>query len=282
MTPTDFDYLTSELKRRSGIVIGKDKMYLLESRLSPLARKEGLASIDELVGMVRKRRDERLMASIVDAMTTNETFFFRDKTPFDHLTNKVLPELTASKNGRPIRILCAACSTGQEPYSIAMLLDQTPSLAGNSRVEIVATDISERVLEKARAGLYSQFEVQRGLPIKFLMSYFRQQGEIWSLSDSIKSKVTFKPLNLLDPLKAIGSFDIVFCRNVLIYFDMSTKRDILNRLAQQMTDRSYLILGAAETVVGVTDNFTATKDHRGLYEKSDGTQRGRPGAFRAA
>lgn len=274
MNPTDFDFVTSELKRRSGIVIGRDKLYLLESRLSPLARKEGLSSIEELISVVRTRRDERVMTQIVDAMTTNETFFFRDKTPFEHLEQTVLPALTAARPGHRIRILSAACSTGQEAYSIAMMLDQNPALTRGANVEIVATDISDRVLDKARAGLYSQFEVQRGLPIKLLMKYFTQQGDLWKLSDSIRSQVTFRKLNLLDSLNGLGNFDVVLCRNVLIYFDMQTKRDILNRISKQMNEKSFLLLGAAETVVGITDAFTANKEKRGLYEKSADGARG--------
>lgn len=274
MNPTDFDFVTSELKRRSGIVIGRDKLYLLESRLSPLARKEGLTSIEELISVVRMRRDERLMAQIVDAMTTNETFFFRDKTPFDHLEKVVLPELTASRPGHRIRILSAACSTGQEPYSIAMMLDQNPALTRGASVEIIATDISDRVLEKARTGLYSQFEVQRGLPIRLLMKYFTQQGDMWKMNDMIRSQITFRKLNLLESLNGLGSFDVVLCRNVLIYFDLPTKRDILTRLSKQMNDKSYLLLGAAETVVGVSDAFIANKENRGLYEKAPAGARG--------
>ena len=274
MNPTDFDYITSELKKRSGIVIGQDKLYLLESRLSPLARKEGLTSMDELVSVVRTRRDERLMAQIVDAMTTNETFFFRDKTPFEHLEKVVFPALTKAGSSNRIRILCAACSTGQEPYSIAMMLDQNPQIARGAHVEIVATDISDRVLEKAKAGVYSQFEVQRGLPIKSLMTYFTQQGDLWKISDKLRTNVSFRKLNLLDPLTGLGSFDIVLCRNVLIYFDMPTKRDILARLSRQMSDKSYLLLGAAETVVGVCDAFVANKETRGLYEKQPAAARG--------
>lgn len=283
MNQSDFDFVTSELKRRSGIVIGPDKMYLLESRLSPIARKEGLDSIDELIGMVRRRRDEAMMKTIVDAMTTNETFFYRDKTPFDHLEQTILPALKESRPGQRLRILCAACSTGQEPYSIAMMLDQKPELTGGMPVEIVAVDISDRVLDKARAGVYSQFEVQRGLPIRTLMTYFTQQGDVWKLSDTIRSRVAFRNVNLLDPLAGLGKFDVVFCRNVLIYFDLETKRDILKRVSAQMNEKSFLLLGAAETVVGVVDCFAPNKSARGLYEKSNGQTAGttRPG-IRAA
>ena len=214
MNQIDFDFVTTELKRRSGIVIGKDKLYLLESRLSPIARKEGLDSIEELIGSVRRRRDEVLMKTIVDAMTTNETFFFRDKTPFDHLEKVILPSIRANRPGQRVRILCAACSTGQEPYSIAMMLDQNPNLTGGAPVEIQAVDISDRVLEKARAGVYSQFEVQRGLPIRTLMTYFTQQGDVWKISDAIRSKVSFRNVNLLEPISSLGKFDVIFCRNV--------------------------------------------------------------------
>lgn len=283
MNQIDFDFVTTELKRRSGIVIGKDKLYLLESRLSPIARKEGLDSIEELIGSVRRRRDEVLMKTIVDAMTTNETFFYRDKTPFDHLEKVILPSIRANRPGQRIRILCAACSTGQEPYSIAMMLDQNPNLTGGAPVEIQAVDISDRVLEKARAGVYSQFEVQRGLPIRTLMTYFTQQGEVWKLSDAIRSKVSFRNVNLLEPISSLGKFDVIFCRNVLIYFDLPTKRDILSRLSQQMNDDAFLLLGAAETVVGVVDHFAPNKEHRGLYQKSDAAGKGRSGgAIRAA
>lgn len=265
MNSVDFDFVAGLLKQRSGIVLTADKLYLLESRLSPLARKEGLPSIDDLVKVVRARRDERLIADVIDAMTTNETFFYRDKTPFDHLKEIVLPALAAARRGGRIRIWCAACSTGQEPYSIAMMLDQQPALTGGVPVEIIATDISDRCLVKARAGLYSQFEVQRGLPIQQLMAYFSQQDDQWRISDRMQSQVSFRKLNLLDPFTQLGKFDVVFCRNVLIYFDAPTKTDILNRIAAQTAPGGFLMLGAAETVIGVTNAFETAQERRGLY-----------------
>ena len=165
MNSQDFEFVSQLLRKRAGIVLTGDKMYLLESRLAPLARKEGLPSIDDLIHVVRARREERLIGQLVDVMTTNETFFFRDKTPFDHLKDAIFPVLAQARKGSRIRIWCAACSTGQEPYSIAMMLDQNPSLTGGVPVEIVATDISDRCLERARQGLFTQFEVQRGLPV---------------------------------------------------------------------------------------------------------------------
>ncbi len=268
MNSQDFDFISGLLKKRAGIVLTPDKMYLLESRLAPLARKEGLPSIDDLVTVVRTRREERLITLVVDVMTTNETFFFRDKTPFDHLKEAIFPALSQARRGSRIRIWCAACSTGQEPYSIAMMLDQNPMLTGGVPVEIIATDISDRVLEKARSGLYTQFEVQRGLPIQMLMHYFTQQDDQWRISDRLRGMVSFRKLNLLEPMGGLGKFDVVFCRNVLIYFDQPTKAEILGRIGEQLNPNGYLMLGAAETVIGVTTAFEPAQDRRGLYKLS--------------
>jgi chemotaxis protein methyltransferase CheR len=262
----DFDFVSQLLRKRAGIVLTGDKMYLLESRLAPLARKEGLPSIDDLIQVVRARRDERLITQVVDVMTTNETFFFRDKTPFDHFKEAIMPALVPARRGQRIRIWNAACSTGQEPYSLAMMLDQSPALAGGVPVEIIATDISDRCLERARQGLFTQFEVQRGLPIQMLMHYFTQQDDHWRISEKIRSMVTFKKLNLMDPSFTLGKFDVVFCRNVLIYFDGPTKADVLNRIANCMNPGGFLMLGAAESVIGITQAFENSNDRRGLYK----------------
>lgn len=266
MNSQDFDFVSQLLRKRAGIVLTPDKMYLLESRLAPLARKEGLPSIDDLIQVVRTRRDERLITQVVDVMTTNETFFFRDKTPFDHLKEAILPALSQARRGSRIRIWCAACSTGQEPYSIAMMLDQQPSLTGGVPVEIVATDISERCLERARQGLFTQFEVQRGLPIQMLMHYFTQQDDHWRISERMRSQVSYRKLNLMDPAYTLGKFDVIFCRNVLIYFDGPTKGEVFNRLSQSLNPGGFLMLGAAESVIGLTTAFESAKDRRGLYK----------------
>ena len=278
MNSTDFEFVSGLLRRRAGIVLTADKTYLLESRLAPLARKEGLNSIEDLLQVVRARRDERLITALVDVMTTNETFFFRDKTPFELMKSTVLPKLVEENRPR-LRIWCAACSTGQEPYSLAMMLDENPSLVGGKQVEILATDISTRVLEKAKSGLYSQFEVQRGLPIQMMMKYFRQKDDLWQISDKIRSMVTFREFNLMDSPRGLGQFDVIFCRNVLIYFDAPTKGKVLENLAGIMQPKGYLLLGAAETVIGVTKKFEATKERRGLYQVVDSRP---PGAIRAA
>jgi len=273
VTPVDYEYLRKFLKDRSGLDLSADKQYLVESRLIPLARKAGLNGIDELVAAI-KNGNGALGGEVVDAMTTNETFFFRDKLPFDHLRETVIPALLQARaSRRSLRIWCAASSTGQEPYSIAMCLKEMGAQLAGWRIEIIATDLSPSVLEKCRAGIYSQFEVQRGLPIQLLVKHFKQTGELWQLNPDIRAMTQFKQLNLLQDFSHLGTFDIVFCRNVLIYFDQDTKIDVFKRLAKVMEPDGFLSLGAAETVVGLTDAFKPHPDKRGLY---------RPNALRAS
>jgi len=264
VTPLDYEFLRKLLKERSGLDLSSDKQYLVESRLIPLARRVGLAGIAELVAKM-KTGSEALTAEVAEAMTTNETFFFRDKIPFDHLRETVLPELMRARaNRRSLRIWCAASSTGQEPYSIAMCLKEFAALAG-WRVEIVATDLSQAVLEKSRAGIFSQFEVQRGLPIQMLVKHFTQIGELWQLNADIRAMVQHRQLNLLQDFSHLGTFDVIFCRNVLIYFDQDTKVGIFDRLARMIEPDGVLALGAAESVVGISDAFKPYPERRGLY-----------------
>ncbi len=266
MTPLDYDYLRKCLKARSGLVLSADKQYLVESRLLPVARKAGLANLGELVGALKIAHDPALMTAVVEAMTTNESFFFRDKTPFEHFRLTIMPALLAARrNSRAIRIWCAAAACGQEPYSLAMCLKEIESEIAGWRIELLATDLSGEVLEKARAGLYTQFEVQRGLPIQLLIKHFAQFGELWQVAPDIRAMVRYRQLNLLADFSQLGMFDLIFCRNVLIYFDQDTKTDVLNRLARVTASDGYLVLGAAETVVGLTDRFKMVPDKRGLY-----------------
>ncbi|MCR6735470.1 MAG: protein-glutamate O-methyltransferase CheR [Afipia sp.] len=263
MTPLDYEYLQKLLKDRSGLLLSSDKQYLIESRLLPLARKAGLSSIGELVQKI-KSGSEALTVDVVEAMTTNETFFFRDKIPFENVRDIVLPQLLKARaNRRSIRIWCAAASTGQEPYSLAMILKE--ALPPGWRAEIVATDLSLEVLEKAKSGMYSQFEVQRGLPIQMLVKHFKQVGDVWQLNPDIRAMVRYQQTNLLQDFSHFGVFDIIFCRNVLIYFDQATKVDVFNRLQRVTEPDGYLFLGAAETVIGLTDAFRAAPDLRGVY-----------------
>jgi chemotaxis protein methyltransferase CheR len=202
---------------------------------------------------------------VVDAMTTNETFFFRDKTPFDIFEQTILPELIARKRGGTIRVWCAAASTGQEPYSLAMVAEAMGARMGGCKLEILGTDISERCLEKAKAGSYTQFEVQRGLPVQMLLKHFRKDGDAWRIDDRLKANIRFRPMNLLDDFRGLGRFDVIFCRNVLIYFDQKTKKQVLERMSSQVEGPGYLLMGAAETVLGVTDTFKPINGQRGLY-----------------
>jgi chemotaxis protein methyltransferase CheR len=268
VTPPDYEYLRKLLRDHSGLDLSADKQYLIESRLLPLARKTGIAGITELVQKM-KNGSASLVTQVVEAMTTNETFFFRDKVPFDHFRDTIMPEILQARAGRKsIRIWCAAGSTGQEPYSLAMCLKEMSGALGGWRVEIIATDLSQEVLEKSKAGIYSQFEVQRGLPIQLLVKYFRQTGEFWQINADLRAMVQHRQLNLLHDFSQLGAFDVIFCRNVLIYFDQDTKINIFNRLAKQMEPDGFLVLGAAETVVGLTDVFKPFPDRRGLYRPS--------------
>ncbi|NVN87827.1 MAG: protein-glutamate O-methyltransferase CheR [Rhodopseudomonas sp.] len=265
MTPLDYEYLQKLLKERSGLMLSADKKYLLESRLLPLARKAAVPGISELVQKMRAG-SEALIHDVVEAMTTNETFFFRDKTPFDHFKDSVIPELIQARAGRrSLRIWCAAASTGQEPYSLAMILKDMAAALSGWRIEIIATDLSPEVLEKSKAGLYTQFEVQRGLPIQSLVKHFKQVGAMWQLNADTKALVQFRQFNLLQDFTSLGKFDVIFCRNVLIYFDQAAKTDIFNRLMRVNEPDGYLFLGAAETVVGLTDSYRVCPKRRGVY-----------------
>jgi chemotaxis protein methyltransferase CheR len=265
VTPPDYDYLRKILKDLSGLDLSADKQYLIESRLLPLARKSGMSDICELVQKM-KGGSQTLIDQVVEAMTTNETFFFRDKMPFDHFRQAIMPEMLRARASRKtIRIWCAAASTGQEPYSIAMCLKEMGAALAGWRIELLATDLSEEVLEKSRSGIYSQFEVQRGLPIQLLVKYFRQMGELWQISPELRGMVQHRQLNLLHDFSRLGSFDVIFCRNVLIYFDQDTKTNIFGRLAEAMEPDGFLLLGAAETVVGLSEVFKPFLDRHGLY-----------------
>ncbi|MGO1117889.1 CheR family methyltransferase [Rhodovibrionaceae bacterium A322] len=266
MNTSDFQYIADLLKTRSGLVLGPDKAYLLESRLNPVARKYEKQDLEDLIRDMRLQRREPMIKDVVEAMTTNESFFFRDMKPFDQFRDKVLPRLLQARaNSKHIRIWSAACSSGQEPYSLAMILkEQAVKLAG-WRIEIIATDLSTEILDKAKKGVYTQFEVQRGLPITLLMKYFKQDGDRWMISDDIKNMINYRVFNLLDSPASMGTFDVVFLRNVLIYFDQPTKTKVLEGVARQMRDDGNLYLGGAETVLGVTDKFAMIQGERGLY-----------------
>jgi len=266
MTGDDFEFLCRLLKDRSGLILTRDKAYLLESRLLPVARKRNMKSLDELIAALRQRPDNDLIRVVVEAMTTNESFFFRDIKPFDQFRSFVLPQLMRARAAKKsIRIWSAACSSGQEPYSLAMILSEEKDKLAGWQFEIVASDLSNDILEKAQAGAYSQFEVQRGLPIQLLVKYFKQNGERWQIDQGLRNAIKFRTLNLLDDFSALGHFDVIFCRNVLIYFDQPTKSLVLERMARLLPHDGYLYLGGAETVIVITDKFQAIAEQRGIY-----------------
>jgi len=272
MRPGDFDLLSKLVKEQSGLVLTQDKAYLLESRLMPVARKRGMKGLEELSDTLRARNEEALINEVTEAMTTNESFFFRDIKPFELFREHVLPHLTKNRADRKsFRVWCAAASSGQEPYSIGMTIREEAAKLARWRTEIVGTDISREILEKASSGLYSQFEVQRGLPIQLLLKYFEKNEDMWQADAALRAMVTYKEYNLLDDLRALGNFDVVFCRNVLIYFDQDTKGRVLEQISRLMPDDGVLFLGGAETVLGISDKFKPIPGFRGVYCKSDST-----------
>ncbi len=268
-------YFFKLLHEESGLLLDESKKYLLETRLEPLAAQEGFRSIDDLGRNMIQRRNSLLRQKVVDAMTTNETLFFRDKTPFSVLKEEVIPKLMKlNERTRSIRIWCAACSTGQEPYSVAMTLREMAQDLRGWRVKIVATDIAEHVLRQGRSGRYSQHEVQRGLPTPLLVRYFSQVGANWDVKPEIKSMVEFRKLNLLSSLVSMGTVDVAFCRNILIYFDVKTKRGVVERIGKILSPEGVLFLGGSESLLGVTTSMARIKATKGSYYQKNGTQNG--------
>jgi len=272
LEPQDFQFLSNLVRARSGLVLTEDKHYLLESRLLPLIRRLKLESISALVAQLRTRPDEAVLVEINEAMTTNETSFFRDAKPFDQFRQITLPHLIANAKNGKIRIWSAACSTGQEPYSLAICVLEEAAKLGGIKVEIIATDIASHVLKKAEEGLYTQFEVQRGLPIMLMVKYFEQRGDKFRIRDNVRALVTYQQANLLENVGNLGQFDMVFCRNVLIYFDVPTKAKALLGIHGQTLPHGALCLGSAETIYGVTDKFkpaSADEKARGIYFRQE-------------
>lgn len=284
LTHDTFAFVADVVRRRSAIQLEAGKEYLVESRLLPLARDAGHAGVDAYVRAVRAAQREQDLAQIVDALTTNETSWFRDNTPFSALRTHIVPALRAE---RPVldtlRIWSAACSTGQEPYSLAMTL--TDVLGVGARFAITATDLSDRVLAQARSGRYSQLEINRGLPAPMMVRYFQRNGHEWQVADELRRTITFQKHNLLDSPPA-GPFDVVFLRNVLIYFDLETKRSILSRVHRVLRPGGFLVLGAAETTIGVDGDWERVPVERGsVYRPVHGgtipSPRQAPGAVTA-
>ena len=262
-------YLSKFIRDHSGIVIGADKEYLLESRLLPVAKKAGLPGISGLIGKLRNKPPMAFIQEIVEAMTTNETLFYRDVHPFTSLTEEILPKLAVARQpGTPLKIWCAAASTGQEPYSIALATrDQGNRIFQSHGLKILATDIDRTVLAKARTGIYTDLEVNRGLPPALLTRWFRREGTDWKISDDIKSMIEYKDLNLLGPWGFGAGFDAVFIRNVLIYFDQDTKQAIITKIAGLLPADGYLVLGGSESPPGLDERFDRVPGRPGVYRR---------------
>jgi chemotaxis protein methyltransferase CheR len=260
MDKARFEYIRDFLRRRSGLVLDESKAYLLETRMFSVMKQHDLDSLDALADAIRRGEESAVALDAVHAMTTNETLFFRDKYPFDALQQHIFPELEKRLSAfDKVNIWSAACSKGQEPYSIAMTAIQSLSNA-NRRVRITASDLDREILKYAEEGKYTQMEVQRGLPIQQLVRYFDQHDEAWKIRDELRNLVTFRYANLisdtlLHDLGVNGSFHVVFCRNVLIYFDPEERMRVIDRIASAMAPEGYLITGAAETVKGIDSRW---------------------------
>jgi chemotaxis protein methyltransferase CheR len=254
LTAQEFAYISGLVRRDAAIVLDTGKEYLVEARLLPLARQSGLASVSEFVSRVQQRPEPDVHHKIVDALTTNETSWYRDSEPFAALSGAVLPDLMPTRSTtRNLRVWSAACSSGQEPYTISMVLQD--ALPAGWSYDITATDISTEMLARAEAGRFSQLEMNRGLPASMLVRHFERDGAHWRVSADLRKPITFKRLNLAAPLPPLPMFDVVFLRNVLIYFDVETKRQVLQRVSALMRPDAWLFLGAAETTIGIDDRF---------------------------
>ncbi len=267
MTSDEFAYLAEFLRRRSGLLLTAHKAHLIEGRLAPVARRFGFKDVDALVRELRYAR-EALARAVTEAMTTNESFFFRDRVAFEQFRDIVLPDLLIARaQTRRLRIWCAACSAGQEAYSIAMILDDQRLAAQGWSIDLIATDLSSDSIARAELGIYSQFEVQRGLPLRRLVSHFTQEGSSWRVSDALRRMITFRQFNLLDSYGWLDDLDVVFCRNVLMYFDQKTKIQVLDKIAEILTLDGSLLLGPAETTSGLSNAFLPMGNAPGLYGK---------------
>ncbi|GAB7049753.1 CheR family methyltransferase [Catenuloplanes indicus] len=254
LSQQDFSFVAGLVRREASIVLAPGKEYLVEARLIPVARQVGAASVTEFLANMQRRPDPTHQRMIVDALTTNETSWFRDREPFTALTEQILPDLISARaTSRKLRFWSAACSSGQEPYSLAITLQQ--ALPAGWNYEIVGSDISTEMIKRAEAGEFSQVEINRGLPAAQLVHYFERAGAHWRIAPSLRRNVSFTRLNLTAPLPPMPPFDVVFLRNVLIYFDVDTKRTVLRNIGRMLRPDGWLFLGAAETTIGIDDNY---------------------------
>jgi chemotaxis protein methyltransferase CheR len=263
----NLNWFVNKLQKETGIIISKEKTYLIETRLYPITKKNNYKNIDEVLTKIRKGLYRNLMQEVFDSMTTNETSFFRDKRPFEIFEEVSIPELIEkNKRTKKLKIWSAACSSGQEAYSLAMILDRNP-LIRSWDIKIIATDISQTIINKAKQGIYSQFEVQRGIPTKDLLKYFYKEGKDWVVKDFLKKNIQFEVGNIFHPRSYIRNFDVVFCRNALIYFDKEDKQKAIDNISYSLVQNGHFYIGGAETILGKSDSLKLRKEHHGLYTK---------------
>jgi len=266
ISDAEFHYIKDFIYQQAAIDLEPGKAYLVEARLQPIARREGFASLSEMIAKLRAQPANGLNWLVVEAMTTNETYFFRDIHPFELLKTKVLPELIKRRAAqRQINIWCAAASSGQEPYSIMMLLREHFPELSTWKINFTATDISNQMLNRCREGFYSQLEVNRGLPATLLVKYFEKISTEWKIRDDLRRAIDFRQLNLAQPWPALATMDIVFIRNVLIYFDVATKKPILARVRKLMSPDGYMFLGGAETTLNLDESFKRVQVNNSAY-----------------
>ena len=268
MTPKDFVFLAELLRRRSGILLTEQKSQLVENRLAPVMRRFGFKDSSAMIRELGHGH-EALVTAVIEAMTTNDSAFFRDRKTFEEFRDIVLPQLLIKRaESKRLRIWCAACAAGQEPYSIAMILDDVKLVAQGWTIDLIATDLNSQMIARAEEGLYTQFEVQRGLPIRRLVRNFTQEGNNWRISENLRRMVSFRTFNLLDSFGWLAEMDVVFCRNVLMYFDQKTRISVIDRLADIIAPDGSLLVGPAESISGLSAEFAQTEHAPGLYDRS--------------
>jgi len=265
VTAEEIAQVVSLCRARAGLKAAPDKTYLIESRLAPVARREAYESISDLLAAVRARRDDPLVWSVVEAMAAGESAFFRDRAPFREFRDEIVPQLKRARGGAPIRVWSAACGAGQEVYSLAMLVGEMQQVDPDLRVDLAASDLSRLALERAQSGLFNQFEVQRGLPIRLLAQHFEKEGEQWRLAADVRALVKWRRINLIAGLRQIGRFDVVFCRYVLSHMTDEAQRKVVEDLTFILPEDGVLVLGLKEQVAGLTEAFQPVVGRPGLY-----------------
>lgn len=273
MNAEEIAQVVSLCRARAGLKVAPDKTYLMESRLAPVARREGYDSITDLLAAVRARREDPLVWATVEAMAGAETYFFRDRAPFAEFRDQIVPQLARARAGQPIRVWSAACGAGQEVYSLAMIAGELAEGDPSLRIELAASDLSRVALERAQAGLYNQFEVQRGLPIRLLARHFEKEGDQWRLSAEVRQQVRWRRINLIAGVREIGRFDVVFCRYVLGHMTEDAQRRVIDDLACVIPDDGYMVLGAKEPVPFLGEAFQPIVGRPGLFRRNPAKNR---------